>query len=153
MPFVRVKETQRLRKTALVGSTELQERIDEVGGEEERAVAVDPLSSAPAPRQLAAQELFLRELVDAASLEIRQSALQGRDRFRRVCPPVLFRDDRRWTQTDGVFLNIQLQLAPCANAQAASDLGGERDPALLIHGYESSRHRLEATGWNATLSM
>jgi len=33
MPFVGIEEAQRLRKTALVGSTELQERIDEVGGE------------------------------------------------------------------------------------------------------------------------
>ncbi len=48
MSFVHVEETQRFSETTLVGSTELEQGIDEVGGEEERAVAVDPLPAAPA---------------------------------------------------------------------------------------------------------
>lgn len=48
MPFVCVEETQRLGETALVGPAELQQGVDEVGGEDERAVAVNPLSAARA---------------------------------------------------------------------------------------------------------
>lgn len=153
MPLVVIEQAQRLREPLLVSLRELDERVEKLRLEDERAIAdrsALPLLRSPADT---IEKLGLSELEYAASFDVHQGALERRERLGGVRPAILLWDQDRWPQLDDVVRHLHLELATVAEPERATDVGGQGDAPLLVHRHHCSRHRLDARRCRDVLSM
>src|SRR6266567_183306 len=90
-------------------------------------MALSSASSASAAlRIFAGLELSWAQLEDAASLDVRERALQRSDRRRCIRPPILIRDDVGGVEAYAAVLNPDFKLAPLSDPQLPAHVDRQR---------------------------
>ena len=104
-------------------------------------MALSSASSASAAlRIFAGLELSWAQLEDAASLDVRERALQRSDRRRCIRPPILIRDDVGGVEAYAAVLNPDFKLAPLSDPQLPAHVDRQSQTALLVYRDDAACH-------------
>ena len=106
-----------------------------------RALSGISAADAPAtPGIVPGHERSFAQLEDAAGLCVGESAPQGGNSGRRVCPPVVVRNKRRAAEQHGIALDLHLELGALVDAKATANSDRQGDAPLAIYRDNYSCH-------------